>query len=63
MIDTPVQIIPPQAEQTQFINLSRGWMFLAVAITGVISLAMVSLPLISSMVLGSSHQTLLDLFG
>src|SRR5678816_561329 len=50
MIDTPVQL---QAEQTQFINHPRGWMFLAVAITGVISLAMVTLPLVSSIVLGT----------
>jgi NitT/TauT family transport system permease protein len=52
MIDTPIQIIPPQAEERQFINHPRGWMLLAVAITGVISLAMVTLPLISSMVFG-----------
>jgi NitT/TauT family transport system permease protein len=52
MIDTPIQIIPPQAEQTDFINHPHGWMLLAVAITGVISLAMVTLPLISSMVFG-----------
>lgn len=53
MIDTPVQITPPQAEQTQFINHPHGWMLLAVAITGVISLAMVTLPLVSSIVLGT----------
>lgn len=53
MIDTPVQIITPQAEQRQFINHPHGWMLLSVAITGVISLAMVTLPLVSSIVLGT----------
>jgi NitT/TauT family transport system permease protein len=52
MIDTPIQIIPPHAEQRDFINHPHGWMLLAVAVTGVISLAMVTLPLISSMVFG-----------
>ncbi|HEX7230501.1 MAG TPA: hypothetical protein VF452_08910, partial [Candidatus Binatia bacterium] len=51
MIDTPIQIIPPHAEQ-DFINYPHGWMLLAVAITGVISLGIVTLPLISSMVFG-----------
>lgn len=52
MIDTSIQIIPPPAEQTDFINHPYGWMLLAAAITGVISLAMVTFPLISSMVFG-----------
>src|SRR5215831_20877835 len=52
MIDTPIQIIAPHAEQRDFINHPYGWMLLAVAITGVISLAMVTLPLISSLVFG-----------
>jgi NitT/TauT family transport system permease protein len=51
MIDTPVQIVQPQADQRQFINHPHGWMLTAVAITGVISLAMVTLPLVSSIVL------------
>ena len=50
MIDTPIQIIPPHAEQRDPINHLHGWMLLAGAMTGVISLAMVTLPLISSIV-------------
>lgn len=50
MTDRPIRIIPPHAEPRQFINHPHGWMLLAVAITGVVSLVMVTLPLISSMV-------------
>src|SRR6266478_7381544 len=53
MIDTPVQIVQPQAEERQFINHAHRWMFLAVAITAAVSLAMVTLPLVSSIVLGT----------
>jgi NitT/TauT family transport system permease protein len=52
MIDTPIQIIPPHAEQRDPINHLHGWMLLAGAMTGVISLAMITLPLISSIVFG-----------
>jgi len=52
MIDAPVQIAQPQAKKREFSNRAHRWMFLAVVITAVISLAMVTLPLISSMVLG-----------
>ena len=52
MIDTPTETIPPHAEQRQSINYPHGWMLLAVAITGIISVAMVTLPLISIMVFG-----------
>jgi len=51
MIDAPVQIAQPQAKKREFSNRAHRWMFLAVAITGVISLAMVTLPLVSSIVL------------
>jgi NitT/TauT family transport system permease protein len=49
MIDTPIPIIPAHAEQRQF-NHPHVWMFLALAIAGVVSLAMVTLPLVSTMV-------------
>jgi NitT/TauT family transport system permease protein len=50
MIDTPFQLVPPQAEEREFINHAYRWMFLAVVITGVISLTTVTLPLVSTMV-------------
>jgi hypothetical protein len=49
MIDAPIPIIPAHAEQRQF-NHPHVWMFLALAITEVVSLAMVTLPLVSTMV-------------
>lgn len=50
MIDAPVPIAQSQAEEPRHSNDTYRWMFLAVAITGVISLAMVTLPLVSSIV-------------
>jgi NitT/TauT family transport system permease protein len=52
MIDAPVQIVQPQGEEQGSINHALRWMFLGVGITGAISLAMVTLPLISSIVSG-----------
>jgi ABC-type nitrate/sulfonate/bicarbonate transport system permease component len=48
---TPVSIASSQAEEPRLFDAYR-WMFLAVVLTVAISLAMVTLPLISSMVFG-----------
>jgi ABC-type nitrate/sulfonate/bicarbonate transport system permease component len=51
MIDAPVPIAQSQAEEPRPFSDTYRWMFLPVAITGVISLAMVTLPLVSAIVL------------
>lgn len=53
MSDAPVSTVQSEAEERRSFNHTYRWIFLAVGITAAVSLAMVTLPLVSSIVLGT----------